>query len=81
MSPEQLRAARNWLGWNQQELATLAHVGVSTIKDFENGKRRPMANNIAAILRALEAAGMKISNDGVSGPIKPLTPDPEGIVR
>ena len=70
MSPEQVRAARNWLAWTQAELAERANVGLSTVKDYEGGKRTPIANNVAAIKRALEEAGMKITIDSVSGPIK-----------
>ena len=67
---EQVRAARNWLAWTQAELATRAKVGLSTVKDYEGGKREPIANNLAAIQRALEDAGMRITADSVSGPIK-----------
>lgn len=70
MSPEQVRAARNWLAWTQAELAERAKVGLSTLKDYEGGKRVPIANNLEAIKRALEDAGMTISNASVSGPIK-----------
>ncbi|MGH8500109.1 MAG: helix-turn-helix domain-containing protein [Methylococcales bacterium] len=73
MTPEQLRAARNWLGWTQQELATRSKVGLSTIKDFESGKRQPIANNVSAIKSALEAVGMRFGEDTVSGPIGSLT--------
>jgi predicted transcriptional regulator len=69
MSPEQVRAARNWLGWTQQELATRASVGLSTVKSFEAGERRPIINNVQAIRRAFEDAGMKITDDSVSGPM------------
>ena len=58
MSPEQCRAARGWLGWSQQELARRAHVGLSTVKDFERGERTPIPNNLAAITRAIEDAGI-----------------------
>jgi len=70
MSPEQVRAARNWLAWTQAELAERARVGLSTVKDYEGGKRTPIANNLEAIRRALEAAGMTFSATSVSGPIK-----------
>ena len=60
MSPEQVRAARGWLGWSQQDLAKRASVGLSTVKDFENGTRKPIANNLQAIQRAIEGAGMKL---------------------
>jgi ribosome-binding protein aMBF1 (putative translation factor) len=59
MSPEQCRAARGWLGWSQQELADRASVSLSTVRDFEKGRHAPIANNIAAIQRAIEDAGLK----------------------
>jgi transcriptional regulator with XRE-family HTH domain len=58
MTPEQCRAARGWLGWSQNELAGAAHVSHSTVKDFEVGKRVPIANNLAAIRAALEKEGI-----------------------
>jgi ribosome-binding protein aMBF1 (putative translation factor) len=64
MSPEQVRAARGWLGWSQSDLAKRASVGLSTLKDFENGNRTPIANNLNAIQRALEAAGIELVFDG-----------------
>jgi transcriptional regulator with XRE-family HTH domain len=70
MSPEQVRAARNWLEWTQAELADRAKVGLSTVKDYEAGKRAPIANNLEAIKGALEAAGIKFTDDSVGGPIK-----------
>jgi transcriptional regulator with XRE-family HTH domain len=60
MSPEQCRAARGWLGWTQQELARRAGVGLSTVRDFENGDRTPIPNNLAAIRRAIENAGIEL---------------------
>lgn len=59
MSPEQCRAARAWLNWSQQELAAKAQVSSSTLRDFEAGRRVPIANNLFAIRRALEEAGMQ----------------------
>ena len=70
MSPEQVRAARNWLAWTQAELAAKANVGLSTVKDYERGKRTPIANNLEAIEKALEDAGMRFTETTVSGPIK-----------
>ncbi len=76
MTPEQLRAARNWLNWTQQELAAKASVGLSTIKDFENGKRQPIANNVLAIQLALTQSGIDFGSNSVSGPIATSEPKP-----
>lgn len=65
MSPEQCRAARGWLGWTQQELARRAGVGLSTVRDFEKGERTPIANNLAALRRAFEVAGVIFMFDAV----------------
>jgi ribosome-binding protein aMBF1 (putative translation factor) len=69
MSPEQIRAARNWLAWTQAELAEKAKVGLSTVKDYESGKRTPIANNLEAIKRALERGGIQFGEASISGPI------------
>jgi len=63
LSPEQCRAARGWLGWSQEELSKRASVGLSTIKDFEGGKRSPMRNNLEAMRRVLEGAGIGLLFD------------------
>jgi transcriptional regulator with XRE-family HTH domain len=68
MSPEQVRAARGWLGWSQQILAERAHIGLSTLKDFETGNRTPIANNLTAIQQALEGAGIGFDFDGKGKP-------------
>jgi ribosome-binding protein aMBF1 (putative translation factor) len=60
MSPEQCRAARAWLGWSQQELARRAHLRLSTVKGFERGGRTPIANNLDAMTRVIEAAGVRL---------------------
>jgi len=69
LTPEQSRAARGWLDWSQADLAKRANVGLSTVRDFEKGRRTPIANNLDAMRKALEAAGIRITADGVSGPL------------
>jgi ribosome-binding protein aMBF1 (putative translation factor) len=63
MSPEQVRAARGWLGWSQKDLADKAKVGLSTVKDYENGHRKPIANNLGAMQAAIEGAGIELVSD------------------
>ena len=58
MSPEQSRTARAWLDYSQEWLADAAHVSLSTVRDFEKGRRVPIANNLAAMQAALEAQGI-----------------------
>jgi DNA-binding XRE family transcriptional regulator len=61
------RGARGLIQWSQTQLAKKAAVSVSTVADFENGRRLPIPNNLAAIRRALEDAGVKFLNAGKSG--------------
>lgn len=75
ITPAQSRAARALINWSQPQLSTAAGVSVSTVRDFETGKRTPIANNLAAIRTALEAAGVVfIDNDGLSGAAVRLAP-------
>lgn len=60
LSPEQSRAARAWLDWSQENLAQRARVSLSTVRDFEKGRRTPIANNLEAMQRALEGAGIEL---------------------
>jgi transcriptional regulator with XRE-family HTH domain len=55
----QSRAARSLLGWTQQKLADTAGVALATIQFFETNKREPIPNNLTAIRRALEEAGVE----------------------
>jgi ribosome-binding protein aMBF1 (putative translation factor) len=64
MTPEQSRAARAWLDWSQEELAAKASVSLSTVRDFEKGRREPISNNLAAMKAALESGGISFVEGG-----------------
>lgn len=68
ISPEQCRAARGWLNWTQEALAERAKVSLSTVRDFESGKRKPIANNLAAMRDALESGGIVLTFDNAGKP-------------
>lgn len=72
MTPEQCRAARGWLDWGQQELASAASVSLSTVRDYEKGRRVPIANNLTAMRVALEKRGIGFVDDertlGINAP-------------
>jgi transcriptional regulator with XRE-family HTH domain len=67
MTPAQSRAARGLIDWSQTELAARSNLSESTIRDFEKGRRLPSPNNLAAIQRALEAAGVEFTNGDQPG--------------
>ena len=64
MTPAQCRAARALLGLTQPELAAAAGLGLSTIVDFEKGRRRVSADAVKAIQQALERAGIAFTKRG-----------------
>jgi len=79
MTPEQSRAARGWLGWSQVELAKRANLSVGTVRNFEQGLKVPVPNNIAAMRRAIEAAGIQLVFDdaGIATGILRRVADPD----
>jgi ribosome-binding protein aMBF1 (putative translation factor) len=65
----QCRMARAALGWNMQELATKAGVGINTVNRFESGAGQPRGVTLDALRGALEAAGVEFiaENGGGTG--------------
>jgi transcriptional regulator with XRE-family HTH domain len=62
----QCRMARAALGWGVRDLAREAKVGVSTVTRFEAGAD-PIPATLAAIQRAMEAAGVEFTNGDAPG--------------
>ncbi|GKQ53563.1 helix-turn-helix transcriptional regulator [Bradyrhizobium sp. Ce-3] len=59
ISPAQVRAARAWLGWNQDYLAKRAGVSKTTLNRFEQGKSVPYSETSEILRKTLEAAGIR----------------------
>ncbi|WP_342359903.1 helix-turn-helix transcriptional regulator [Terrarubrum flagellatum] len=67
MSPEQCRAARGWLDWSQDQLAGAAGVSLSTVRDFEKGRRTPIAATLKAMKTVLAENGIEFLDGEPSG--------------
>ena len=59
----QSKMARAGLGWNIGQLAAKANVGAATVARFETSKGEIIPATLAAIQRALEAAGIEFLPD------------------
>ena len=75
MTPEQLKAARELLGWSRCRLAMASNLSEHAILVFETSGReiarrprlRPSVDRLAAIRAALEAAGVEFTNGNAAG--------------
>jgi transcriptional regulator with XRE-family HTH domain len=81
ISPAQSRAARGLIDLSQTKLAEAAGISLSTVRDFETGKRTPTANNLAAIKRALEEQGVIFIDTNGEGSGVRLTKKAEARAR
>jgi transcriptional regulator with XRE-family HTH domain len=68
VTPEQSRAARGLLGWNQQDLAAKAGIGVVTVHQLEAGTSQPRRATLEVIRRAFETAGVEFIDENGGGP-------------
>jgi predicted transcriptional regulator len=62
----QIRAARAFLAWRQQDLAKAAKIGLATIARIEQGEG-PAQGHVSTIIRiqeALERAGIHFTEEG-----------------
>jgi transcriptional regulator with XRE-family HTH domain len=62
ISAAQVRAARALVGWTQAKLAAKSGLSEIGIQNIEKGATDPRASTLAAIKRALEAAGVEFTN-------------------
>ncbi|MGC1180854.1 MAG: helix-turn-helix transcriptional regulator [Methyloceanibacter sp.] len=62
MSPMQCRAARALLDWTQPDLAEASGLSLTTVVDYESGRRRVSTEAADRMRAALEAAGIEFTN-------------------
>jgi DNA-binding transcriptional regulator YiaG len=67
MTPAQCRAARGLLEITQSQLAKAAHLGLSTVVDFEKERRLVSQGAVEAIRAALERAGIEFIDENGGG--------------
>jgi transcriptional regulator with XRE-family HTH domain len=69
LSGRLIAAARTLAGMSQPELAAAANISITTLKRMEasDGPAAGLTNNVIAVRRALEAAGVEFTNGGQPG--------------
>jgi transcriptional regulator with XRE-family HTH domain len=66
ITPAQVRAARAWLNWSQNDLSARSGVSQRSIARYELGRSVPYADTLASLRAAFEAAGICFQFDGMS---------------
>ena len=67
ITSDQCRAARALLRWTQEQLASTAGIGLSTVEAFEAGLRQPISRNLTAIKQAFENTGVEFIHENGGG--------------
>lgn len=62
---QQCRAARELLGWKQNDLSEKSKISAGTIADFERGVRELRVSTLESLIDAFEKAGIRFENDEV----------------
>ena len=62
MTGAQIRAARGFLHWSVRDLGKKAKVHFNTVHAIEHGKSHGKPDTMAAIRKALEKAGVELTN-------------------
>lgn len=68
LSPDQSRMGRAAVRWTVRDLSEKSQVGVTTINRFETGQAESNPATLAALRRALEAAGVEFIDANGGGP-------------
>jgi transcriptional regulator with XRE-family HTH domain len=68
LSPSVCRAARALIDWTQEDLARAAGVCRSTVREFEKGHHALQGASEAALVAALDIAGVELLAAGRHGP-------------
>lgn len=68
ITPEQMKAARALLGWNQRRLAGAAGVSLPTIQRMEgsSGTVRANVDTLMKVVEALQQAGVELIAPGAA---------------
>jgi transcriptional regulator with XRE-family HTH domain len=66
LSPAQVRAARAWLNWTQDDLSATSGVSQKSIARYELELSVPYADTLAKLRQAFESAGIGFQFDGMT---------------
>jgi transcriptional regulator with XRE-family HTH domain len=67
LTPKQAHAARVLLSWSPEHLAREAGLGLSSVYDFEAGRRNVSPEYLGKLKQALERGGIQFTNGAKPG--------------
>jgi len=67
VTPAQVRAARAWLSWSQDDLSAKSGISQRSIARYEQGRSVPYDDTLMKLKAAFEAAGIRFHFVGMLG--------------
>jgi transcriptional regulator with XRE-family HTH domain len=65
VTPQHIRAARGWLGWNLHKMEEKSGLALDTVSRYERGAKKVLPETLAIMARTFQRAGVELVPSGI----------------
>jgi hypothetical protein len=65
VTPQHIRAARGWLGWNLHQMQEKSGLALDTVSRYERGAKKVLPETVAIMARTFQRAGVELLPGGI----------------